>query len=239
MKTVDQLVRGALANMQLPIHYYAQALSYALEFLQTNVEHDSLGTLTRVALTLDADREAALPSDFDQVVNVAYNRGNYLVYIPEERQLKDLDSSIDVGDETLVVIPYTNYYYSNFVNTYGEHLGKYYGLHSGAGEHYSIDNNKLICGYAFSENETVYLEYLSTTRYLSSTVVDSRFHEAVREWVRYQFYDWDRTRNLGEKDRAKKRYTTAYRAARRRTNALSKQEWLNLFRINTRISPKA
>ena len=233
MKTVDQLVRASLSDMQLPMHYYAQFLHYALDFIQTELELDSLGNVTRTALTLDSSRQADIPADYDQAVNVAYANGNYLVYIPQRKTLNDLGATDTAVDRT-VFIPFTNYYYDNVINTYGEHMGKHYGLAAGNGQWWNIDNNKLILGHDFKEGDTIYLEYLSTSRYTTSTIIDSRFHRAVRAFINREFTVWNRQANQADKQRAERRFRNEYRKARARVFGLSKEEWLNVFRVNTR-----
>lgn len=233
MKTVDQLVRATLADMQLPMHYYVQFLHYALDFIQTDLELDSFGNVTRTGLTLDSSRQADLPADFDQVVNVAFANGNYMIYIPKRDTLKDLGATDSATDRT-VYIPFTNYYFDNVVNTYGEHMGKHYGLAAGNGQWYGIDNDKIILGHDFQEDDTIYLEYLSTSRYTTASVVDSNFHRAVKSYIVREFTNWNRRANQADKARADKRFKNEFRKARARIFGLSKEEWLQIIRVNTR-----
>lgn len=237
MKTVDQLTRGALITLHLPVHYYTQLLYYAIRCVESEVELDSYVTARRDVIVLDENKEAILPTGIDYVVNVGYNRGGNLILIPKNRSLENLAESRQIGSD--ILLPYTNYYFDNFVNTYGEHMGKYFGLASDTGAYYNIVGNKIIAGHYFQEGDSLYLDSISNTSVNVFSVVDSRFEEMVISYAIYKFTEWSPKFNLTQKQTYKREYLAERRKARARVYARSKEEWLDVFRINTHMSQKA
>ena len=237
MKTVDQLTKGALLTLQLPIHYYTQMLYHGIRCVETEVELDCYATPKRDTVVLDANLEADLPEGIDYVVNAGYNKAGHLVLISKKESLQNLASGQSIVSD--VLLPYTNYYFDNFVNSYGEHMGKYFGIASDTGAYYNIRNGKIIGGSFFAEGDTLYLDSISSTTVKSSTVVDSRFEEMVIAYMVYKFTEWSPKFNLTQKATFKKNYSAERRKSRARIFAKSKQEWLDIFRVNTHMSQKA
>jgi hypothetical protein len=237
MKTIDQLTKGALLTLQLPIHYYTQMLYHGVRCVETEVELDSYTTPKRDSVTLDANLEADLPAGIDYVVNVGYNKAGHLVLISRKDSLQNLASGEEIISD--ILLPYTNYYFDNFVNSYGEHMGKYFGMASDTGAYYNIRGGKILAGNFFQEGDTLYLDSISSTTVKSSTVVDSRFEEMVIAYMIYKFTQWSPRFNLTQKETFKRQYAAERRKSRARVFAKSKQEWLDIFRVNTHMSQKA
>lgn len=237
MKTVDQIVRGTLSELNIPIHYYMQVLYWAKECVENEVILDSFVTPVRVALTLDANREAVIPDTVDKVINVGYARSGSMVLINKKESIENLGGA--AVNSSLSYTVFTNYYYDNFVSGYGESLGKFYGLSSDSGAYYNIKGNTLYGGSYFSQGDTLYLDTISTTAVTTATVVDSYFERMVKLYARFKFLEWNPRTRLTEKQMSSKAFHAERRIARGRAFAKSKEDWLQLFRVNTTMSQKA
>jgi hypothetical protein len=186
-------------------------------------------------VTLDQNLEALYTGG--TVVNVGYNRGKRLILIPKDDGLYNLEEGDAIVQD--VLLPYTNYYFDNFVNGYGEHMGKYYGMASDTGAYYNIRGQKIIAGHYFKPGDKLYIESIDSTDVKTLTLVDDRFADMVIAYMVYKFVEWSPKFNLTQKQTYKKAYMAERRKSRARVFAKSKEEWLEVFRVNTHMSQKA
>lgn len=237
MKTVDQIVRGTLSELNLPIHYYMQILYWAKECVENDVMMDSYVTPVRATVTLDANKEADIPATISRVINVGYNRSGVMILIPKREALQNLNG--ELTESAVIGTPFTSYYFDNYMNYYGEHLGKYYGVASDTGSYYNIVGSKIIGGHFFSEGDVLYLDGTSPDAVTTATVVHDYFERMVKLYARHKFLEWNPRTRISEKQMASKAFHAERRVARGRTFAKSKEEWLHIFRVNTTMSQKA
>ena len=237
MKTVDTIVREALADKQLPVHYYAQFLHYAIDWMGTEYDLETKGAVTTVELTVSEDFNADLPEDYVDWIRVGQNRGRYIVPMPTRYTLLDNGESVTV-QENDTVIPFDGYYWANFVNEYAEHLGKLYGAVTDGGDHFNIVGDKIVFGHAFVAGQKVYLQYLSSSSTLTTSLVHPYFSRTLKKFIHWQFTEWDRRENLTTKRRSRQEYFHEYRNSRARHFQMSKEDIVNIIRRNTRQSVK-
>lgn len=237
MKTVDTIVRESLADMQLPVHYYAQFLHYAIDWMDTEYNLDTKGAVVTVQLTVSEDFNADLPEDYVDWIRVGQNRGRYIVPMPTRYTLLNNGQSITV-QESDTVVPFDGYYWANFVNEYAEHLGKLYGMVTDGGDHFNIVGNKIVFGHAFTAGQKVYLQYLSSASNLTTSLVHPYFSRTLKKWIHWKYTEFNRRENLTQKQRARNEYFNEYRNSRARHFGLSKEDIVNIMRRNTRQSVK-
>lgn len=175
MSTIDSITRSALFNMQLPIHYYVEALHYALTCLH-ELHLDSLQMTKTVRLTTNAFSEIELPDDYENVVGVSVQCGQYLIpYLknPILTPLPNLNGSTQIPftppTNTETVETYWGYAYY-YMNDYGESLGKKFGGNGSRGGGFRVipERNVIFLGNLTPAGTTIVLEYLA--KYSPTTV---------------------------------------------------------------------
>lgn len=237
MTSLDNIVRSALADMGLPVHYYMQFLHYGVDFLQNELFLDTAGTVKTTKITISDTLVNDLPDDYLDYVRVGMNRGKYIVPMPKRPTLMDVSEELD-STNLDIVIPFDGYYWANYINSYAEHYGKFYGADTDGGDHFNIVGNKIIWGYAFNPNDTVYLQYLSNTSISTTTLVHPYYEAALIGFMSWKYSEWNKQDNLSSKERAKRQYYAEYRKARARKFQLTPEQIVTLLRRSTKQTTK-
>jgi hypothetical protein len=237
MTSVDNIVKSALAELGLPVHYYMQFMHYAVDFLGNELYLDTAGSVKTTKITINSTLINTLPSDYIDYVRVGMNRGKYIVPIPRRPTLMEVNEELDTTNLDIIV-PFDGYYWANYINSYAEHYGKFYGTDSDGGDHFNIVGNKIVFGYAFNENDTVYLQYLSNSTVTSTTLVHPYYESAMIGYIHWKFSEWNKADNMSTKERAKRAYMSEYRKARARRYQLTPEEIVLLLRRNTKQTTK-
>ena len=237
MKTLDNIVRGALADSGLPIHYYMQFLHYATDFLENELYMDTAGSVKTVKITVGSDLTADLPEDYIDYVRIGMNRGKYIVPMPLRPTLMDVSEELESSNLD-IVIPFDGYYWANYINSYAEHYGKFYGADTDGGDHFNIVGSKIIFGYAFNPDDVVYMQYLSDVTISNTTIVHPYYEGAVTAFIHWKFSEWNKQDNISSKERSKKNYLVEYRKARARKFQLTPEQIVTLLRRNTKQTTK-
>lgn len=247
--TINSVARAALFSMQLPIHYYVEALHYGLTCLH-ELNLDVLKVTKKVRLTTNAFSEVTLPVDFENIVELSAKCGQYLIpYLrnPLLTSLANLNGSTQIPftppANTEVEETAWGYYYH--YNDYGEHLGKKF---SGKGERAGGFNVIPERGVIFLGNLTpagtiVVLEYLSnyaaTTTggpitnyeyYLNSYAVD-----AITNYILWKMSS--NTQRLHQQN-LERIYMNSLRILRARMNELTVAQVKDIINMKRRMSIK-
>jgi hypothetical protein len=177
MSAIDSITRSALFNMQLPLHYYVEALHYGLTCLH-ELNLDSLQVTKTVRLTSNAFSEITLPDDYENVVSVNAQMGQYLIpYLknPILTPLPNLNGSTQIPytptKNTEVTETFWGYAYY-YMNDYGERLGKKFGGNGSRGGGFKVipERNVIFLGNLTPTGTTIVLDYL--TKYKAVTTGD-------------------------------------------------------------------
>lgn len=177
-KSINTIVREALLDNGLPLHYYTRYLHHALRILDELSMDFDLGNVKSTTLAVTSYNRAILPNDFIDVVDVAAKHGERLLPLERMRSLNKNYNRDEAGNK----IPYPstdmvnydsefNYNLisgSNNMNTRGEMIGRFYGKQYKPLLAFDIDtvNSEIVF------NNTMPLEEITLT-YITSAVSKS------------------------------------------------------------------
>lgn len=248
MTTIDSIVRGALFSKQMPIHYYAQFLHYAMECVK-ELSLDTLKNVRTVKLNVNEFAEAPLPSDFVDWTKVGMARGQHIVPLRQNKSYNRLPNTDADGNQikhkepnaTSLALPivYEGYWWTSYVNEYGEHIGRMYGGQSEDPFTFKIirERNLIQLDGSWKTSEPVFLEYI----YWDTAKADSYIHpyaeRTIKAYIEYKFADWSQ-RPANEIQRRKRDYYHAYKELRGRLNPLSKEDIVGIGRMRFKQSIK-
>jgi len=212
MVTIDSIVRGSLMSMQKPIHFYVQALHYALNGLR-DINIHTFSAVQSAELTVDNFNSATLPGDFTQNVDVRF-ASNFTV------------------DEWAV---YTGYYGESLGGNYGSGLGDRTDVYQIVPE-----RNKILVGPSIKPGEVIYMEYISLSDFATAdAMIHVYCADAINYFILYQFSMHDRVKRLGDQELMRREYYNAVRKMRASLNRLTKEDIIRLTRDNVSLSIKA
>ncbi len=249
--TIDNIVRGYLFSAQRPIHYYVQALHYALECLQ-ELNYDTLPNIRSTLLTVNAFNEVTLPDDYVDLTFIGEKVGQYikpLVLSPTYNRLPNLDDQSAqipyARPENIDFSSYFNvgsgYWFSGFVNDHGEHLGRHFGRGNGLEKDgYKVieERNVIQLNTSIREGCIIYIEYLNFDDTKTSSLVSKYAEKAIKAYIAWQFKEWGKRTPLSEKERYKRMFSNEHRKLRARLNPMGKEEILRVIRNNFKQSIK-
>lgn len=179
MITIDSIVRESIgATGQSTMHEYQVRLKHALDvWLDLNLDSTPNTPLT-VKIPLDGIRRAKLPDDYVDYISVGINLGNKIKNLsinPDMWPFMDKDKCGDLipWDDScpidyLPIEQTSTFYYTNFINDYGENKGGFYGVGGGYNKHGYFNIINYTNGEKYIEFDTrvkakeIYLMYIST-----------------------------------------------------------------------------
>lgn len=249
--TIDSIVRSALIGNNLTLHYYVQLLKYGLDCVQ-ELGYDSLPNPKGAEIAVNAFDEIALPSDYIDWIKVAIKSGIGVINLLPTDQYNRLAATNDADEQIAYsdITPYVGhvsatgdgYWWMNFTSSYGEHIGRYYGRGGGKDRGYfkEIPERSVIQiepGY-LSEGDLVYLEYLAFDTVNAGSLIDKYAESTIEAYIDWMYKSWSKSFNLGEVDRAERKYWNNLRKYRARNAAISVNDIRNIARKHFKMSPK-
>lgn len=178
-KSIDVIVREALLDDRLTIHYYTRYLHHALRIMDELSLHFPIGSVKTIELDLTSYNRAILPADFVDVINVDAKNGERIIPLERDRQLNKQYNYDSSGNK----IPYpsaapfgiyeelSNILVSGgrTINFRGEQTGRLYGRTRKPALVYDIDtlNQELVFGNGI-ELTKVTLTYMTTAVSMST-----------------------------------------------------------------------
>jgi hypothetical protein len=248
MILLDSVVRSALLNEQLTIHYYIQFLHAGLNGLRS-MNLDVTGTVKTVTLTVDTNNEAELPSGFIDFIKIGYRRYGYIIPMAQNKNYNSLPSIAGnnqvpyqiAASNTAAFSPYG--FWDGYVNQYGEDLGRLYGTGGGTRvDEFKIlpNRNKILCGAFVKAGDEIVVEYIGEMDFLNEdAIVHPYAVEALEAYIKYEYAKARNSRkNLTEIEMCHRDFVNKQRIMRARRFAMTAEEWRRLDQDHTKMSVK-
>ncbi len=229
---------------------YALYKGFGIDFLR-DYYLDSGNDVVTIKLPVDNLKRAKLPDDYIDYIKIGVQMGDHIkAFLRDDRTATIYDTvncelvpNPPIGDEHDKLendYQYGNYYFHNYVNSWGEHLGGFYGH----------GNGRIVGGFTLSDTyihlsstvaltDGLYLEYISSNMiYGEDTFLPIIAEQALKAYIRWQMIEHDRQAPLWSKQRANQQYAQAMRMTRARINKLTTEDITHIMRDNFKMSPK-
>lgn len=230
--TLDQLVRSALADKQYPIHWYLQFLTYGVDALR-ELNYDSLQNVKSVRLPVNSYKAAFLPNDFVDYVRVGNEIGQYINTWGEKQNSYNRLNKFDAqGNKTAYgdieaqngILPnnWEGFWYTNYVNDKGEHLGRIFNNFNGFRDSFVIlrERNEIQLDTSYTGTEIV-MDYISDGMSLSaSNAIHPYAVAAIKAYIFMKLKEHGRQYSLSERQVAKDEFYNQLRILRGRLNQI-------------------
>lgn len=240
-KSINIIVRDALLDNGLPLHYYTRYLHHALRILdELSMDYD-MGNVKSVVLSTTSYQRAILPTDFVDVVDVSAKHGERLLPMERDRTLNKNYNRDDAGNK----IPYptdTNINYdsefnynlisgANNMNTRGELVGRYYGKQRKPLLTFDIDttNSELVFCNTMSLTEVTLTYITSSVSKSTANTVTPYAVDVITKYIKMMAAAADGAK-IGIFQLAKQDFENAKRVFRARMNSMDYAEILGLIR---------
>lgn len=246
--TVDSIVRSYLASRQLPIHYYVQALHFALKCLR-ELDLHVLQNVKATRITVDNFGEASIPTDYIDWVRMGAEVNRVVRNFTKNDKINILtktdgqDNRIPYSDDsaTLVYPPsYEGLFWTNYTSDYGENYGKFWGMKDlSRGDEFKIipERRKIAVGGDLPAGSTLYLEYIYYSPVSALSTVTPYAEETIEAYIALQFAKWSNNK-LGEQDRLKAEFMNSRRKLKASMHEMTYDGFLKVLRRTYKQAPK-
>jgi hypothetical protein len=240
-KSLNVIVREALLDSGLPLHYYTRYLHHGLRILDELSLDFNLGNIKTVALAVTSYQRAVLPSDYIDFIDVSAKYGERLLPLERERNLSkkyNYDSSGNkITYPTATSINYDeeiNYSLisgSNNLNTRGELVGRYFGRKRSAKLTFDIDedNQEIVFSNEMGLTEVTLTYITSAVSMSNANVVTPYATDVISKYIVMKAVQAEGV-TLGKYQLAKQDYDNARRVFRARMNAMDYSDILGSTR---------
>jgi len=248
--TLDSIVRSAVYGNRLTIHYYVEFLCYALDVVK-ELNLDVLGNIKAIELEVNEFGEIAIPDDYIDYSKLGYQYGQYIINLSVKSTYNRLANTNDAGaqiayadvlsDLSLTPMYNEGYWYTNYVNSFGEHLGKFFGIGNPQRDGFKVIPERGVIQLdvgKFVEGDKVILEYLYYSDTVATSLISPYAEGTIKAYCTWQWRQNSPQFNLGEVDRAEKQYYNELRKLRARKFKLTKSDILGISRKHFQQSPK-
>jgi hypothetical protein len=253
--TISDVVFSVIADRgEDSMHKFNQYLHWALEGLQ-DWHMDSAQEIKTVQLTMNDYKAVDWPSDYvdwckigvqygDKVATFSVNDKIALFHDTDEcgNILDNLPVSLDRFPNMFNDPFYGGYWFSNFINVYGEHMGKLFGYGGAANPQGSYTVNRAARQFQFDSSvtaTTIYLEYISTG---FTPTQQSYVNEYAKKLLKYYVHMCaSRFKNgIASADAQvwERTYWNEYRLARARVFELTPEDVIQASRKYYMLAPK-
>lgn len=234
--TLDNIVRGALADKQYPMHWYIQFLTYGVDAVR-ELHLDVLQSVKSVRIPINSYRAGFLPNDYVEYVRVGTEIGQYIMPWGEKRdsfnRLNKFDAQgnkINYGDIEAEngILPnnWEGFWYTNYVNDKGEHTGRIFNNRPAYRESFTIlrERNEIQLDASYDGTEIV-MDYISDGTSLdASNNIHPYAVAAIKAYIFWMHKMHGRQFGIGERRDAEDKYYNQLRILRARMNNISIQD---------------
>jgi hypothetical protein len=240
-KSLNIIVRDALLDNGLPLHYYTRYLHHALRITDELSMDYNMGNIKMVKLNLTSYQRAVLPNDFIDLVDVSAKQGERLLPLERDRTLNKM-YNYDVSgnripypsDTTLNYDSEFNYNLisgGNNLNTRGELIGRYYGKQRKPLLMYDIDtiNSEIVFSNTTTFTEITLVYISSAVSKSSANLVTPYATDVITKYVQMKATQVDGGR-IGMLQIYKQDFENARRIFRARMNSMDYAEMVGLIR---------
>lgn len=248
--TLDSIIRSVMVDLNEDEARYFQYLHWGLEAL-TDYTIDQSRSIKTKELKVSPYKTSDVPKDCVSIVNLGIKMDDRLWVFRYDESLWNRGP----GDTTLPARPVSsgedlpvftpNYYLSNFINDYGENLGRLYG--------YSVQREH-IPGYfrlinkctqiqfnqsVLTNGDKVYLEYVSDGITEDGTnLVDKQTAKAIKLYIHWMRLEYSRTETNASKNRAKALYEAEVRKVSWRNSNFTIEDLQEILEERYSLAPK-
>jgi hypothetical protein len=228
--SLDQIVMRTLIHKRLTNHWYLEFLSYAAECLREKT-WDTFQTTKSVLLTLNSYYAITLPCDFESIVGVGIQNGQFAQPVTQRNGINDLSNLNSQGQpipygtltdssDTFDNFPsFPGYFLFQNTDSLGENLGRLYGLNTGlvnTSYKYIKGRNQIQFSEDFPAQQVV-LEYLYDGECPdNATKVPSEAFKMIQTYIDWQWKVDARKSSPGEVMMAEKAFSREWRYTRAR-----------------------
>lgn len=229
-KSLNIIVRDALLDNGLPLHYYTRYLHHALRIMDELSLDFDLGNIKSVELSVTSYQRAILPNDFIDVVDVSAKHGERLLPLERDRQLNKNYNRDDLGNKITYPTD-TNINYdaefnynlisgANNLNTRGELVGRYYGKQRKPLLVYDIDttNSEIVFSNTMALEQVTLTYITSAVSKSSANLVTPYATDVITKYIKMMAAQAEST--LGKFQLAKQDFENARRVLRARLYAM-------------------
>ena len=230
--TLDKIVRSALTDKAYPMHWYLQFLHYGVDALRM-LNFDVLQNVKSVRLPVNSYKAVTLPCDFVDYIRVGNEVGQYIYPHGEKRdsfnRLNKFDSNgnkIAYGDIEAAngILPndWEGFWYTNYLNDKGEHLGRIFNNFSGTRDSFVIlrERGEMQLDTSYIGTEIV-LDYVTDGLTTSaSNAIHPYAIDCIKAYIFYKMKEHSRAYNMGERQMAREEFYNQLRILKARMNSI-------------------
>ncbi len=230
--TLDNVVRSALADRGYTMHWYLQFLQYGVDALRM-LNFDVLQNVKSVRLPVNSYKAVTLPCDFVDYIRVGNEVGQYIYPHGEKRdsfnRLNKFDSNgnkIAYGDIEAAngILPndWEGFWYTNYLNDKGEHLGRIFNNFSGTRDSFVIlrERGEMQLDTSYIGTEIV-LDYVTDGLTTSaSNAIHPYAIDCIKAYIFYKMKEHSRAYNMGERQMAREEFYNQLRILKARMNSI-------------------
>jgi uncharacterized protein (UPF0333 family) len=240
-KSLNIIVRDALLDSGLPLHYYTRYLHHGLRILDELSLDFNMGNIKTATLAVTDYQRAVLPSDYIDMIDVSAKHGERLLPLERERNLNkkyNYDSSGNkIPYPTATSINYDSEINYNLIsgvnnmNSRGELIGRYYGRMRAAKLTYDIDetNQEIVFGNEMLLTEITLTYITSAVSKSAANVVNPYATDVITKYIVMMAAKAEGA-TLGKSQLAKQDYDNSRRVFRARLNSMDYAELLGAIR---------
>jgi len=248
--SIDAIVRSALMSHQLPIHYYVQFLHYALKCVQ-ELNFDVLQNIKSVKLTVNEFSEVPLPADYIDYCVVGVEVGQRIRPLSMNQRINRLPNT-DAGgnqiaypndstvDYSYLSYNYDGYFFSSFINSKGQHIGRYFGYGASTDDSFRVieDRGVIQLDQSIGEGAIIYMEYLYLDTAATTSLVAPYAQNCIEAYITWMFRKWDNRIPRVDVEMSKREFYNELRILRARKDDLTKSDILSISRKYNKQAPK-
>lgn len=253
--TIDNIVMSALGDKdEQGTHNYRRYLHYALRCAQ-DWHFDSAQEVKTIELNMNDYNAVDWPQDYidwtkigvrygDKVMTFGVNDDIDLLHNADECGNPIINASADTEDNINMFTPlyWGGYWFQNYINDYGEHMGRFYGYGGAAHGIGNFKLNKERRQFQFDSKVTakkIYLEYISNGFDPCKETMVNRYAESmIRTYVHWQNSVFKEGPASSNSQAWELEYDKQLRLSRARVFELSVKDIINISREHYKLSIK-